>query len=786
MKKILIITIIMFYILISMGNIFSQSTSHEDEMEEKWFHHPQVYDMIALPPEDIQKFHITVNGLWNGFFAANLSSPFALGRYIESLYSGRIYENDEEFVNTMHNEGLFVPATILTTQGYHSFQGDKLEEFACRSIDGKLCYWDKEADSYWMNALNDDFIEWCIEHGKKAIDAGADMIVLDEIQGSSFIPMYQWASQYIDWLDAPGFSNCTIEKFREFLIDKYSEDELQQVFGIDNISSYDLKTRIAQTMYLTYDERIKTDSLNKEYFDFLDIGNFNAKKHLIYELRKYAEENGKNIVIAANSYSLGTPRGGGYWSKGMQFADLLDFFTFENKYSSLSDDSLPELPRAKWLAWDKLAFASTGSPAVVLLGASEAAYIALDTSHSYRNYLSILCAEAYANLGSFVNWYMKIWGDENNWMGCSSIYNFILENSDLYNGDIDSSVAILYLYSEGMRNKSDSYLGLAQALAESNIPYEVIFDGDGFYINESLSIEKITPYTLVFIPNVIDITEKQKDIIFQYVEQGGRVVIFDPNALGFEHDEGELQFGNGTFIFMHDVAYEYFHNYNDELRGRIEDTVNKYVQTPLYVENANRKIIAYPYYQPEKKRVVIHVVNYDYKKWNDKITSKEDINISIKKPNFDIKGAYIISPDYEENITVLPSYRGDYINITIPLLKIYDVIVLTENTNENISIRIIKPRDFLYIFDQKIIPIDETIIIGKITIEVTAHAINGDIEKVEFYMDDKLKYTDYEMPYSYLWNEFTFGKHEIKTIAYSSEGNKAEDKINVLIFNIGT
>ena len=786
MKKILIITIIMFYILISMGNIFSQSTSHEDEMEEKWFHHPQVYDMIALPPEDIQKFHITVNGLWNGFFAANLSSPFALGRYIESLYSGRIYENDEEFVNTMHNEGLFVPATILTTQGYHSFQGDKLEEFACRSIDGKLCYWDKEADSYWMNALNDDFIEWCIEHGKKAIDAGADMIVLDEIQGSSFIPMYQWASQYIDWLDAPGFSNCTIEKFREFLIDKYSEDELQQVFGIDNISSYDLKTRIAQTMYLTYDERIKTDSLNKEYFDFLDIGNFNAKKHLIYELRKYAEENGKNIVIAANSYSLGTPRGGGYWSKGMQFADLLDFFTFENKYSSLSDDSLPELPRAKWLAWDKLAFASTGSPAVVLLGASEAAYIALDTSHSYRNYLSILCAEAYANLGSFVNWYMKIWGDENNWMGCSSIYNFILENSDLYNGDIDSSVAILYLYSEGMRNKSDSYLGLAQALAESNIPYEVIFDGDGFYINESLSIEKITPYTLVFIPNVIDITEKQKDIIFQYVEQGGRVVIFDPNALGFEHDEGELQFGNGTFIFMHDVAYEYFHNYNDELRGRIEDTVNKYVQTPLYVENANRKIIAYPYYQPEKKRVVIHVVNYDYKKWNDKITSKEDINISIKKPNFDIKGAYIISPDYEENITVLPSYRGDYINITIPLLKIYDVIVLTENTNENISIRIIKPRDFLYIFDQKIIPIDETIIIGKITIEVTAHAINGDIEKVEFYMDDKLKYTDYEMPYSYLWNEFTFGKHEIKTIAYSSDGDKAEDKINVLIFNIGT
>ena len=34
---------------------------------------------------------------------------------------------------------------------------------------------------YWMNASNPAFIDWCINHGKKAIDADADMIVLDEI-----------------------------------------------------------------------------------------------------------------------------------------------------------------------------------------------------------------------------------------------------------------------------------------------------------------------------------------------------------------------------------------------------------------------------------------------------------------------------------------------------------------------------------------------------------------------------------------------------------------------------
>ncbi len=782
MKKLTIILILIFLIPILVGNTYTYSISPKDKIEDEWFHHPQVYDMVALPPEEIEKFHITVNGLWNGFFAANLSSPFALGRYIESLYSGRVYENDREFVDTMHNEGLLVPATILTTQGHSSFQGDKLEEYACRSIDGKLCYWDKDANSYWMNALNDEFIDWCIQHGKKAIDAGADMIVLDEIQGTSFIPMYQWASQYIDWLDAPGFSNSTIEKFREYLIDKYSEDELQQNFDIDNISSYDLKTRIAQTMYLPYEERIKTDNLNKEYFDFLDIGNFNAKKRLIQELRKYAEEKGKNIIITANSYSLGTPRGGGYWSKGMQFADLLDFFTFENKYSSLSDETLPDLPRAKWLAWEKLAYAATNSPAVILLGASEAAYIASDTSRLYNNYLSILCAEAYANLGSFVNWYMKAWGKENDWKGCSSIYNFVLENNNLYDGKIESPVAILYLYGEGMRNKSDSYLGLAQALAESNIPYKVIFDGDGFYINENLSIEEIIPYNLIFIPNVIDITEKQRNIIFQYVEKGGRAVVFDPKELGFEQDEGEIQFGNGTFIFMHDVAYEYFHNYDDKLRREIENITNRYIQSPLHVENANRDIIAYPYHQPEKKRMVIHIVNYDYTKWNDKIKPKKDITISIRKPDFDVKNIYIISPDYKENITVLPVYNGDYINITIPSLKIYDVIVLTENT-KNIPIRIIKPEASLYIFNQEIIPLGRTIIIGGITIETSVYSPNEDIDKVEFYIDDKLKYTDYESPYTWLWDEIAIGIHKIKVVAYGINISSTNEK-DVFILNI--
>ena len=61
---------------------------------------------------------------------------------------------------------------------------------------------------------------------------------------------------------------------------------------------------------------------------------------------------------------------------------------------------------------------------------------------------------------------------------------------------------------------------------------------------------------------------------------------------------------------------------------------------------------------------------------------------------------------------------------------------------------------------------------------------NG-INRIEFYIDDNLKSRDYDEPYLWLWNEFAIGKHEVKVIAYDIFGNKSEDKIDVIILNLG-
>ena len=100
-------------------------------------------------------------------------------------------------------------------------------------------------------------------------------------------------------------------------------------------------------------------------------------------------------------------------------------------------------------------------------------------------------------------------------------------------------------------------------------------------------------------------------------------------------------------------------------------------------------------------------------------------------------------------------------------------------------VEITKPKEnHLYIFNRQIMPVDNTIIIGKITIETSVYGGEG-IDKVEFYVDNVLKSTDDEEPYSWLWNERAIRRREIKVIVYDNEGKEAEDKMDLIIFNIG-
>jgi len=93
-----------------------------------------------------------------------------------------------------------------------------------------------------------------------------------------------------------------------------------------------------------------------------------------------------------------------------------------------------------------------------------------------------------------------------------------------------------------------------------------------------------------------------------------------------------------------------------------------------------------------------------------------------------------------------------------------------------------KPADgYLYLGDRQIMPtpFGRTIVLGKLTMEVTAY----NVERVDFYVDGVLKYTDEEAPYEYLLDETSFGSRTLKVVGYG-EGEEVVSEKTILIFNI--
>ena len=99
-----------------------------------------------------------------------------------------------------------------------------------------------------------------------------------------------------------------------------------------------------------------------------------------------------------------------------------------------------------------------------------------------------------------------------------------------------------------------------------------------------------------------------------------------------------------------------------------------------------------------------------------------------------------------------------------------------------------KPKSGLYIMNLRFrrhrIPDRLPIIIGPITVKIDTSAVNIDIDRVEFYIDGKLKSNDTDTPYKWRWGYGGLFKHrhDIKVIAFDSEGNSVSDETKVWKF----
>jgi hypothetical protein len=102
-----------------------------------------------------------------------------------------------------------------------------------------------------------------------------------------------------------------------------------------------------------------------------------------------------------------------------------------------------------------------------------------------------------------------------------------------------------------------------------------------------------------------------------------------------------------------------------------------------------------------------------------------------------------------------------------------------------IEVDFAKPLRAFYINNFRLFPYNKARIIGSIDIEAYVYKNwygHGSAEKVEFYIDNKLKETVTSEPYLWTWSEIKFGKHTIKVIAYDKDENISTKEIEVYKF----
>jgi len=104
---------------------------------------------------------------------------------------------------------------------------------------------------------------------------------------------------------------------------------------------------------------------------------------------------------------------------------------------------------------------------------------------------------------------------------------------------------------------------------------------------------------------------------------------------------------------------------------------------------------------------------------------------------------------------------------------------------QTIEVDFLKPLRAFYKNNKRIIPYYKTRIIGSIDIEAYTYEDwygHSRVNKMEFYIDGKLKAVVDSEPFVWTWNEKQIGKHTIKVVAYDFEGNSDSKEIVVYKF----
>jgi len=189
----------------------------------------------------------------------------------------------------------------------------------------------------------------------------------------------------------------------------------------------------------------------------------------------------------------------------------------------------------------------------------------------------------------------------------------------------------------------------------------------------------------------------------------------------------------------------------------------------------------------------------EYTKDGDRLEISATVSGEIENITADLSGfgkGYSVEPNslygntatwVVNSVECIPS-NGE-ITLTITVTDPNDDIDESSGTiiadNAPPVLEITRPRPGIFILDgQRLLPYPYPVIFGQITIKVDANDSGAGIEKVEIYVDGRLRETYSEVPYEWVWDEASIGFFKIEAMAYDNVGFNSTASVNdVFIIN---
>jgi len=575
-----------------------------------------------------------------------------------------------------------------------------------------------------MQPQNPYWKEFFIDWGEKAIDRGADSIFIDNPDG---VFAFFWGGGWgcTDTWEGKGLA--------EYLRTKLG-DSILRAMGVESPESFCLKNYLVKkygpprifSNYVNFRKRFKT-SWPIEHVAFNDVENILRdpifKEALLYWYRSaidfvrdvaaqyklYASQRGRDIVLTSNIYFA--------WAPHITLAPFMDAIYVEtNQFRPppyVTRPAVCKLGQASvngskpvWIGEWILHFANPFEP-----------YL---PPRDISNLVRLRVAEAYASgcimLVPFGTGHpSEGWPPKRLVLGserphAAAYYRFIFENRDLFKGvRTMADVALLvsvptmiwsFIPALGIGSVHSDYqieiFGWARALESMGVPYDILLLGmDGILPTDSHT--RLKSYSLIIAPELTHISDIHLQAVLDFLKTGGKLII-DPSFGAYDEMHNPRSSASLSTVFSHpnvlvterwlgrDYQRALLNNLtvSQSLLSLMTRTVDTFLTSKMVSTNASQNVYINVLAQKwPAEKLIVHLVNYDYRYDSEKDWTHPANNIGITlkiPPGFNPANVTLISPDIPSALT-LPFHMGEgFLSFTVPSLKVWDIIVIEDKT----------------------------------------------------------------------------------------------------------